>query len=321
MSHTLNRWTTETGYTVRIVHDEDCENPRDNDGHFVWLGFPHRRYTIGDTTIDPERLELPCNVCDGTDADCTTCYGDNVRSVRSLADLIAWVTAEYDARLVVPVGMLDHSGVSYYLGGGPHWSDSAGWDSGTCGVMVATNAALAEWGIPDATDDELRRQMTAELDEYTRWANGDCWGYVITDVNGDEVDSCWGFIGSDSAETEARAACPTEPVEPEYVVRLTKAEIQTISGALLDGGDPAEAPLAARLLAALPLVRSSPPACGSGVSGGRGGPRSDYDYVVEAERIGPPETQLRRVRIPAKSADYQADRYRSGMYYATEVTS
>jgi hypothetical protein len=42
--------------------------------------------------------------------------------------------------------------------------------------------------------------------DYTSWANGECYGYVLHDASGAECDSCWGFIGIDDALQEAEAA-------------------------------------------------------------------------------------------------------------------
>ena len=109
-------------------------------------------------------------------------------------ELIEYLKVKYDARVVLPVGMLDHSGVSYYIGGGAARSDPGGWDSGTCGFILDTPKGREECGTPDYLIEEA---LTGEIQEYSAWAQGDCRGFVIEDQNGDEVESCWGFIGSD----------------------------------------------------------------------------------------------------------------------------
>lgn len=63
--------------------------------------------------------------------------------------------------------------------------------------------------------------LKAQADEYTAWADGDVWGYVIdrevtwhradhestvTMITWDTVDSCWGFYGYEYAEKVAREA-------------------------------------------------------------------------------------------------------------------
>ena len=155
---------------------------------------------------------------------CEVCYGAGTHKPRNLEELQEAITLQYDARLVVPVSMMDHSGVSYWLGGGASVFDPGGWDSGTCGFMVCTQAMLNESGNPEWTDEEIRKGMAEEVKYYSQWASGDVWGYVITDVNGDEVDSCWGFIGQEWAIEAAKDNCPDAPVEELFMVRMTKAQ-------------------------------------------------------------------------------------------------
>lgn len=244
---------THEGKTVTLYYDQDCTNPREFDGHFLWLGLPHRRYNIGDEQLP---TSFQCHTCDGTGladpdrepvtgegADCLDCDGAGYCEAGDKGfDLVAWLTKEHKALLVVPVGLIDRSGVSFYLGGGAHWSDSQGWDSGTCGFLVFTEQMSTDWGLTDLYD--ARKQMKAELDEYNSWNSGDWYGYVVTEpgrtaagiikdvevehpdildilsITTDEYDRLcdepgtepvklaagWGFIGYDYAVKEAKAA-------------------------------------------------------------------------------------------------------------------
>jgi hypothetical protein len=54
--------------------------------------------------------------------------------------------------------------------------------------------------------------------DYTSWANGECYGYVLLDASGAECESCWGFIGVDDALQEAEAAASF------HAVTLTQAD-------------------------------------------------------------------------------------------------
>ena len=170
-----------------IEHDPDAESPRSWDNLGTFVGFEHRRYEIGDRhPTDGERTAL---------------------ELGGWAGLERHLQRQHGAILIVPVGMIDHSGTAYYLGGGAHWSDSAGWDSGTCGFIYSAG----ESGVPD-----LRAALASELETYTAWANGDTWFYSIdvrtlcpqcerADVTPSDcphcdvesVDSCGGFYGMD----------------------------------------------------------------------------------------------------------------------------
>jgi hypothetical protein len=265
MSHTVESFEHK-GYTVRVIVDEDggSYNPRDNDGNlFLFLGLPHRHYRIGDEEFDPESVSVTCQDCNGTGEkpgepsgtwknikgdvlpdECQPCEGtgylnpcrDSETGRVSLARTLDYLKADSESPYVVPVGMIDHSGVSYYLGGGPHWSDSQGWDSGTCGFMVLLPARVTEHMGADFTVTEEWAQEAArvELEEYDSWARGDVYGVVITDVNGDTEDSIWGMIGYDYALSSAKELAESLGEQPAKLhdVRLTDADLDAIEAAL-----------------------------------------------------------------------------------------
>ena len=258
----------EGGYTIEIWHDPDCYNPREDnlEGEFVFLGFPHRSYKIGDETWDPdlERIECPdChgsgdieNVARNATEPCERCAGWGYLDWRdpgmTLTDAIEAKAKELGAVLWRKVGMIDHSGVSYYLGGGPAVGDAAGWDSGTCGVMFVTHDVInTRWGsLPGCyavapgdpgwetspnNEAFLLECMKGDLQAYDDWASGCCYGFTVTDINGDEVESCGGFLGhwDDSGLLDdARGCIPDEPAERLYTVRLTTDEINKALRAL-----------------------------------------------------------------------------------------
>lgn len=52
-----------------------------------------------------------------------------------------------------------------------------------------------------------RRVAQGEISEWNAWADGEVYGYIVTDTTtGEEVDSCWGFYGEKYAEEEAKSA-------------------------------------------------------------------------------------------------------------------
>lgn len=92
-------------------------------------------------------------------------------------------------------------------------------NDGAWALWYMTPAQIAEIGN---TPEEAIR---IEIDEYRSWAEGDVWGYVVEkyitwiaqegDIEAgedipvshstwEEVESCWGLIGRDYAEEEAR---------------------------------------------------------------------------------------------------------------------
>lgn len=183
---------------ARIIADDSPESPREWSNVGTFVGFPHRRYRIGDREIN-------------ADEETALRHG-------GWAGLVRHLQRQYGATHVEAIGMYDHSGVAYYLGGGAHAFDAQGWDSGTCGFIYDSRESRQETGCPD---NLIRDAFEAEIKAYTQWANGDVYGYVIEyrqlcaacdaiyvededatpdacphcDVNDDE--SCWGFYGLD----------------------------------------------------------------------------------------------------------------------------
>lgn len=192
---------------VRIIQDEDGSyaNPREhtNVGTFVhW----HRRYELGDEQMSGQLDEAMSRGY------------QKGGMAGGLAMLTRYLTLMVGAKVVLPVSLLDHSGLTVWVGGGPHWSDTAGWDSGTVGVIYDTPESREETGVPD---DKIEEQLRVEIAEYDKWLRGEVYGYIVGDENLDVTDSCWGFIGLDvvqEAAGEAADALRDDLIEKRRIV-------------------------------------------------------------------------------------------------------
>ena len=105
--------------------------------------------------------------------------------------------------------------------------DDDGTDTGPGYVYVSRK----EW--PDAGD--ARKAADALVDEWNDYLSGNVYGYVIKDADGEQVESCWGFIGDpdtsgvvDDATAQAQA--------------LTANDARDAATARDAGHDPATAP-------------------------------------------------------------------------------
>lgn len=83
------------------------------------------------------------------------------------------------------------------------------WDSGQSGYAYVTyEDALREWGRKRLSAQQKQKAVhyiDGVVDEFAAYLRGECYGYEI--LRGEEVlDSCWGFIGDECVEQEARAA-------------------------------------------------------------------------------------------------------------------
>jgi len=154
--------------TVNIKSDNDPESPREwnNLGAMVcW----HRRYNLGDKNYftNPE-------------------------------DFQEWV--KDNPSIILPLYLYDHSGITMST-----TSFSCQWDSGQVGYIYVTYEDIKkEYGwkyITIARIKKITEYLKNEVSIYDDYLTGNVYGYVTTCNNcNNEIDSCWGFYGSDFKE-------------------------------------------------------------------------------------------------------------------------
>lgn len=164
--------TFENGFSARIFHDPDCEQPFAHDDT-VRIVVLHRRY------IDPSGGDC------GRDPD----------------EVAAWECENAQDWFTIPLYLYDHSGTIYRTGYGNPFH--CPWDSGRVGIIALKRS---EWGKGTESDETLAGFAQAIAAEYSAWANGDCYGYVLCDAADRECDSCWGFIGIETVREQAQLA-------------------------------------------------------------------------------------------------------------------
>lgn len=162
----------ECGFSARIYHDQDVEQPFEDDDA-VRIVVLHRRY------IDPSK-----GAC-GRDPD----------------EVAEWERENAPDWFTIKLFLYDHSGTAYRVGHSNPFH--CPWDSGRVGIIALKRS---EWGKGKVSDDTLADYAQRIAEHYSEWANGQCFGYVLEDSSGNELDSCWGFIGMESVEQEAQAA-------------------------------------------------------------------------------------------------------------------
>jgi hypothetical protein len=182
---TIETVTLKHGLVARIEYDFDCPSPfEDDDGLLIVI--LHRHYA------DPSNGEC------GTTPD----------------EVAEWRKANAREWYTVPLYLYEHGRCAYRVGQANPFS--CPWDSGQVGIIALRKS---EWGRGRGERNAKRFEYAQSVaDEYTSWANGDCYGYIIEDADGEELDSCWGYVGMDSVEqaiAEAAPACEDEAAEKE----------------------------------------------------------------------------------------------------------
>jgi hypothetical protein len=171
-------------FTVKIEYDSSAESPRDWDNLGKMICF-HRRYDL------PDERD-------------TSSFGADDFS--SWAELEAALTKEYDPCVILRVYMYDHSGITFNTTG-----FSCQWDSGQVGFILATKEQVRqEWHVKHISKklrEQVERTLKGEVETYAQWSEGEVYGYMVTDAEGNDIDSCWGYYGIDAAKQEAQNTC------------------------------------------------------------------------------------------------------------------
>jgi hypothetical protein len=165
----------QKGYTATLYYDQDTESP-DNWDNLGTITYAKRSsYVLGNKAVDAdEDAEIAQKVESG----------------------------EY---IGIPVYAYVHGQATIRAG----YSNPFGcpWDSGRSGwVYVSREDALREVGGKKMSRKKLatiERILRGEVATYAQYLEGDVYGIVITDPDGEEVDSCWGFYGFEYAKEEA----------------------------------------------------------------------------------------------------------------------
>lgn len=216
------------GLTLKIILDDmgHTESPLDDGTNAVIFAVLHRRYANPAESFDlvakPEGSEEPFY-------DFTTPEGiaDFEKDMADAGDKAEWVA--------FPLFMYDHSGTIYKAseGGNPF---SCQWDSGRIGIIALKKS---EFYGPDHAEHGKPYIETANgiCDNYTEWANGEIYGYVVEDETGEQLDSCWGFIGTwDSYVLEQgrdMLKSLAKDHEPQHEFKFSRNEADLISAALM----------------------------------------------------------------------------------------
>jgi len=189
---------TVDGLVVRIYPDQTPSDPREDDNLAVMV-CAHNRYDLGDRK--PDYMESEAVQRGGYPL------------------LVRYLRATRGVRHILPLALYDHSGITMYVGSGPHALDARGWDSGMVGFIYIDDATIAAEGTPENRVDACLR---GEVETYDQFLRGDVYGYVVTRPHCEDdecphaevLDSCWGFFGTDYVMEAARDAARCEAYGP-----------------------------------------------------------------------------------------------------------
>lgn len=208
----------QSGFNVRIEHDNYPLNPRTDYDSLGTMACVHRRYDLGDSggfenLRDAVRQHPLWH-------DCWQDYNSDKFQAED-EDHDWWVkTAIRFGFVMLPLYLYDHGGITMRCS-----PFSCPWDSGQVGVIFCSPVTMRkEYGIKAGrrvtrkVKEKVIEVLKAEVETYDQYLIGDVWGYVIENEDGEHEDSCWGFFGLDWCRQEALEAverCAAERAEQE----------------------------------------------------------------------------------------------------------
>ena len=172
------------GYHINIYYDDDAGSPRKMFDNLGTLYTAHRRYRP-EKEFD-EHFDID-KVFDGR-----------------IGNFQGSFLKEY---IALPVYLYEHSGTT--VSTSPF---SCPWDSGFFGIIaVPLDKVRREYGWKNITVGRRKRIeefLQGEIKTLDDYYTGEVFGYCITpeDDDSNELDSCWGFYGTDSLK-EMEAEC------------------------------------------------------------------------------------------------------------------
>jgi hypothetical protein len=192
-------------YVLRVFQDENPMNPREDDNLGTMVCF-HKRYNLGDK------------------------HGLRHGDFESWKQVKHHLETKLNAAVILPLYLLDHSGITMRTdSSGFRAQDPAGWDWGQVGFIYVSRAKLQEEYSVKRVTKKIRsiaaQVLEAEIITYDQYLRGDVYGFELFEIDEDkmadeevecvedalqpecedfflnEIDSCWGFFGSDWEET------------------------------------------------------------------------------------------------------------------------
>jgi hypothetical protein len=171
-----------TRFRVILVPDQDAANPRDDcapAGVMHMLDQP-RHYV-------PQESDIPGLASKIEDHD--------------FKIIARWLKIVHGASVVLP---LYWTGYDVPSAGTADETPRAG---DYVGVTFDTPEAIQRGWLTHPGTDVMAAALAADVEVYRQWAEGEVYGYIVErGDDGKEVDSCFGFIGTEWAEEAAREA-------------------------------------------------------------------------------------------------------------------
>ena len=172
-------------YSLKIVQDSAPDSPREWDNLTTIFCF-HKRYNLGD------KHDYKSDMFGGWE------------------EFKEHIIAEYKPRMIKPLYMYDHSGITISTS-----AFGCQFDSGQVGWVFITDERIKTLcGDMEMDNDRLDRIIEGEVETYDQYIQGEVYGYQIIETeicdkchtHEEVVDSCYGYFGEENAQEAGNEA-------------------------------------------------------------------------------------------------------------------
>jgi len=161
------------GFTLKIEQDDFLESSREWDNLGKMICF-HKHYNLGDN------------------------HKIKHSDFNSWDELYSYLESEYQAEIILPLYLYDHSEITMNTIG-----FSCPWDSGQVGFIYMTKHNRIENKL---SIEQAKECLKAEVETYDKYLRGEVYFFQIVDENNLIVDSCGGFYGEQFAINEGESS-------------------------------------------------------------------------------------------------------------------
>jgi len=148
------------GHNINVYHDTDADSPDTWSDEEVFLIYDHRQFFVERKGFEPKEVF------------------ESIQAGKKL----------YKGYHVYPVYAYIHSGVCLSLGNNTYpFTDR--WDVSFSGFALVKREG-------SYTLKQAYKQAEGLIETWNQYLQGEVYGYAVEDLNGEEVESCWGFYGA-----------------------------------------------------------------------------------------------------------------------------
>lgn len=139
------------------------------------------------------------------------CREELAEAVLNTLDMGSLYALAKERCCILPVYLFDHTCLHISTQDLTKWPDGR-WDAGQVGWIYADRETIAkEYGSCGPEEmEKAGNVLCGEVELYDKYLTGECYGFQLFQ-NGEETDSCWGFLGDfDEVKEDIKSYLPTE---------------------------------------------------------------------------------------------------------------